>query len=342
MPGLRSSRPAPPLLPTTRTLPAHASSCRRFAASGATLPPASRSTPISLPDLRTPSSGSQRETPRFAKEDQKARRDALARVHHLLSRVEPLVARPDLTLKAAERTLRDLRAALGQMPPLPSKQDYDEAMRRLKAAQSALMPKVVELREVADWQRWANVGIQEQLCEKMEALAAVEDVEQVATTIRDLQQQWRQASDVPRAQGAALWQRFKSAHDAAWTRCEAHFAAQAAVRADNLAKKIALCERAEALADSTSWISTADELKKLQAEWKTIGQVSRGQEKAIWDRFRTALRSLLHAPSGRPCRAEDRLGRKSRAQGSAMREGGGARRVDRLGACGKRDPQAPE
>ena len=150
------------------------------------------------------------------------------------------------------------------------------------------MPKVQELRDVADWQRWANVGIQEQLCEKMEALKAVEDPEAIAKQVRDLQQQWRQAADVPRAQGEALWKRFKAAHDEAWTRCEAHFAAQAEARGGNLAKKVALCERAEALADSTNWIQTADEIKKLQAEWKTIGAVSRGQEKAIWERFRTA------------------------------------------------------
>jgi hypothetical protein len=150
------------------------------------------------------------------------------------------------------------------------------------------MPKVQELRDVADWQRWANVGIQEQLCEKMEALAALEDPEAIAKQVRDLQQQWRQAADVPRAQGEVLWKRFKEAHDKAWTRCEAHFAAQAEARGGNLAKKIALCERAEALADSTNWIQTADEIKKLQAEWKTIGPVSRGQEKSIWERFRTA------------------------------------------------------
>src|SRR5204862_2600038 len=59
-------------------------------------------------------------------------------------------------------------------------------------------------------------------------------------------------------------------------------------RAANLARKIALCERAEALAGSTNWIRTADEIKKLQGEWKTIGAVSRGQEKAIWERFRAA------------------------------------------------------
>src|SRR5262249_48932252 len=46
--------------------------------------------------------------------------------------------------------------------------------------------------------------------------------------------------------------------------------------------------RADALAGSTNWIQTADEIKKLQAEWKTIGPVTRGQEKAIWERFRAA------------------------------------------------------
>jgi hypothetical protein len=220
--------------------------------------------------------------------DQRARREALTRVTQLGDRLEALASRPDLSLKAAERALRDVRAALGTMPPLPSKKDYDEALRRLKASQAALTPKVQELREISDWQRWANIGIQEQLCEKMEALAALDDAEAVAQQIRELQQQWRLAADVPHAQGDVLWKRFKAAHDVAWQRCEAHFAAQAHVRAENLAKKVALCGRAESLAESTNWIQTADEIKRLQSEWKTIGPVSRGQEKAIWERFRSA------------------------------------------------------
>jgi hypothetical protein len=219
--------------------------------------------------------------------DQKTRRDALSRLQQLLTRSEALAVRDDLTLKAGERSLREVRAALGAVPPLPSKKDHDEIVRRLKTVQASLMPKVQELREVAGWQRWANVGIQEQLCEKMEALKGVEDPEQIARHVKDLQQQWRQAADVPRAQGEVLWRRFKAAHDEAWARCEAHFAGQAEVRADNLAKKLALCERAEVLAQSTNWIQTAEEIKKLQADWKTIGPVSRGQEKAVWERFRT-------------------------------------------------------
>lgn len=221
-------------------------------------------------------------------QDRRARREALERLQQLAARVEALAARSDLSLKSGERALRDLRTALSAVAPLPSRRDYEEITHRLKAAQSAMMPKVQELRDVADWQRWANVGIQEQLCEKMEALKTVEDPEATARQVRDLQQQWRQAADVPRAQGEALWRRFKTAHDEVWARCESYFAAQSAVRTENLAKKVALAERAESLTDSTAWIQTADEIKKLQADWKTIGPVTHGQEKAVWERFRAA------------------------------------------------------
>lgn len=220
--------------------------------------------------------------------DAKVRRDAFNKLQSLLARIEPLPAAADLTFKAAERALRDVRNALGAMPPLPGKAEYEEVMRRLKEAQAALTPKIQELREADDWRRFANVAIQEQLCARMEALRETTDLDAAAREVRELQERWRQAADVPRAQADALWKRFKAAHDEVWVRCEAHFASQATERAENLARKIALCEKAEALADSTDWIRTAEALKVLQAEWKTIGPVSRGREKTIWERFRTA------------------------------------------------------
>ena len=220
--------------------------------------------------------------------DAATRRDALGRLQQLIVRLEPLAARADLTLKAGERGLRDLRAALADIPPLPSRRDYEEVVQRLNAVQTALAPKVLELREAAEWRQFANLGLQEQLCVRMEALRAVENPEEAATAVRALQEQWREVADVPRAQGEALWRRFKTAHDEVWKRCEAHFAEQARARGENLAKKTALCERAEALAESTNWIQTAEAIKALQNEWKTIGLVTRGQEKAVWERFRTA------------------------------------------------------
>ena len=218
----------------------------------------------------------------------RVRQEALAKLTQLVTRAEAFAARADLTLKAGQRALRDIRAALAGLPALPSKREHDEMNERLKSVQTALTAKVQELRELTDWQRWANLGVQEQLCAKMEALSSLEDPLEIAREVHTLQEQWRAASDVPRPQGDVLWRRFKAAHDLVWARCAAYFAAEAEARAENLARKVALCEKAESLADSTHWIQTAEEIKRLQIEWKSIGRVPRGQEKTIWERFRSA------------------------------------------------------
>jgi hypothetical protein len=119
----------------------------------------------------------------------------------------------------------------------------------------------------------------------MEALKAAEDPED-RPRIRELQQQWRQAADVPRAQGEALWRRFKAAHDESGPAAK-HTLPRRPNGAGNLAKKIALCERAEALAGSTNWMQTAEEIKRLQADWKRSGR-SHAAGKAVWERFHVA------------------------------------------------------
>ncbi|MGE4055518.1 MAG: DUF349 domain-containing protein, partial [Vicinamibacterales bacterium] len=246
----------------------------------------SSSEPQELVAADVPASESQGAPAEAADLKARERREAIGRLRHLAGRIEPLLTRDDVSLKAADRALRDLRTAMTELPaPGP---DLDEVLPRLKEAQAALTPRVQELREATEWRQWANVGIQEQLCVQMEALATAEDPEGIARKVRELQQQWRTAADVPRAQADVLWRRFKAAHDIVWPRCEAHFAAEAEARSGNLARKIELCEKVEALSDSTNWIATADAIKALQAEWKTIGPVSRGREKAIWDRFRSA------------------------------------------------------
>ena len=274
--------------------------------------------------------------------DTRARQEALRELHRLLGRVEPLAEKSELSAKIVERALRDVRTALSAIPGLPSKQDYEDVTRRLKAAQAALTPKLQELRDIADWQRWANVGIQEAaLREDGGAQVRSRIPRRSPAQVRELQQQWRQAADVPRAQGEALWRRFKAAHDEAWARCESVLCGRGGRRAPRTSrKKIALCERAEALAESTNWIQTADEIKKLQAEWKTIGPVIARPGESDLGAVPRRLRSVLHAAPRRSRRAQDGVGGEPREEGRALREGRGARRLDRLGADRGRDQAA--
>ena len=215
-------------------------------------------------------------------------RDALARAVHAADAAERIAATPDATLKTLDRVLRDARESLGRLEHLPHSPDRDLVRQRLEQARTALGPRVQELRDADEWQRWANASVQEQLIGKAEALRAVEDPADAARQLRDLQEEWKKVAAGPRDQGQVLWRRFKTAIDEVRGRTDAFFETQAQARAENLQRKLALCERAEALAGSSDWIATADAIKALQAEWKTIGPGPRKDEQAAWERFRTA------------------------------------------------------
>jgi hypothetical protein len=218
----------------------------------------------------------------------KQEQDNLKRLQQLARQVEMLAAAEQITLKAGDRALRDIRASLDARPPLPSKKDRQDIQARLEAARATLAPRVQELRDADEWQRWANLQVQEELAREMEALKAEANLETASRRMRELQARWKQVALAPRAQGEAMWRRFKEAQDAVFARTSAHMAAQNEERQTNLARKVALSERAEGLAGSTDWVKTATEIQKLQAEWKTVGPVTRGHEKAVWERFRAA------------------------------------------------------
>ena len=214
--------------------------------------------------------------------------ESLRRLDQLCRHADTLVAAESVTLKAVDRALRDIQSALDDRVSLPSKRDQQDIQRRLEAARAALGPCAQKLRDVDEWQRWANLQVQEQLAGQMEALKTEQDLDVAVRRMRDLQARWKQVALAPRVQGEVMWRRFKTAQDEVFQRTGTHVAAQNEARADSFAQKQVLCDRAEALASSSDWVRTALALQELQAEWKTIGPVSRGHENAIWERFREA------------------------------------------------------
>ena len=150
-----------------------------------------------------------------------------------------------------------------------------------------------------EWKRFANAAVQEELIAQTEALKAKyrldaeggpapEDIEKAARELHEIQERWKQVAEAPRAQAQALWHRYRQAADPIQAKAREFFASRAEERKTNLDRKLALIERAEALAESTDWIKTAEELKKLQAEWQATGPVPRPDTRAIWKRFREA------------------------------------------------------
>jgi DNA polymerase III psi subunit len=229
--------------------------------------------------------------------EERVARQLTQRIEQLIERATARAAAEDLTLREADRLMRELRAALEA--PHAREREQPALAERLKAAQAVLGPKVHDLRELDEWKRFANAAVQEELIARTEALRAKygfetpegvkqEDLDKVARELHEIQERWKQAAEAPRAQAQALWHRYRQAADPVQAKVREFFAQRVEERKGNLGRKVALIERAEALAESSDWIRTADELKKLQAEWQQIGPAPRQDTRATWKRFREA------------------------------------------------------
>ncbi len=182
---------------------------------------------------------------------------------------------------------------------MPTRELQQAMLDRLREAQGVIGPKLHELREMDEWKRFANAAVQEELIARAEALRAKypfdapeqlkpEELDAAAKELHEIQERWKGAADAPRAQAQALWHRYRQAADPVQARVREFFAKRADERKGNLERKIALIERAESMADSTDWVKTADEFKKLQAEWQAVGPVPRHDTRDTWKRFREA------------------------------------------------------
>jgi hypothetical protein len=225
---------------------------------------------------------------RSAEHDAHARRqrELTEKLAALADRGEALASGERPSLRDADQALRELKEALAHPDPLLPRRERDAVLARLEAARRKLYPLVVQLREDAEWRRWANASVQEELAARAEALVGESNLDRAAAVLHELDRQWRQAKEAPRDQAETLWTRFKAARDQVKARVDAHLAAQEQQQAANLARKEALCAQAEALAESTDWVRTAQALRALQAEWKAIGPVPRAVSQRVWERFR--------------------------------------------------------
>jgi hypothetical protein len=230
---------------------------------------------------------------------ERTQRQHVQRVEQLIERAQKRSTAEDLTLREADRLVRDLRAAIDAPPEGGDREAQQAQVERLRTALAAVTPRVHDLREMDEWKRFANAAVQEELIAKAEALRVKyafdapdgpkeEDLDKAARELHDIQERWKSVAEAPRAQAQALWHRYRQAADPVQARLREFFSHRNEERKANLEKKLALIARAEEIADSTDWIKTADELKKLQAEWQQVGPVPRQDTKTTWKQFRDA------------------------------------------------------
>ena len=176
----------------------------------------------------------------------------------------------------------------------------EEVWNRFKTASTAVNKRHQQHFEALKERENANLEKKTALCEKVEnidfnALETYNQWNDKTQEIIAMQEEWKTIGFAPQKMNNKIFERFRAACDAFFQRKAEFYKDMKDNLAANLEKKTALCEKAEALQNSTDWKSTADKLTALQREWKTIGAVPKKLSDAIWKRFNIACDAFFEA-----------------------------------------------
>ena len=148
-------------------------------------------------------------------------------------------------------------------------------------------------RELRDLDFKKNMEAKERLCEAAESLAENPNVVEAFRELQKLHEQWKEYGPVAKEHRESIWERFKAATAVINKKYQAYFEGLKDQQAENLAKKVALCEKVEEIAErevanSNEWNAFSKEIEEIQKEWRTIGFASRKENQKVYDRFRAA------------------------------------------------------
>ena len=193
---------------------------------------------------------------------------------------------------SAFHQLQNLHQEWREVGPV-SRKEREEIWTRFKEASTQINKKYQAHFEQLREKENENLELKTALCEKLEAidysqLKSVKDWNNKVKEVLEIQSQWRQIGFVPRKWNTKIYKRYRAACDFFFRSKNEFYKSLRGEMEENLKKKAALCERAEALKDSQDWKSTTREMIEIQKEWKTIGIVPHKYVDSIWKRFISA------------------------------------------------------
>jgi len=189
-----------------------------------------------------------------------------------------------------------------EIGPVPREQK-DEVWERFKAATDKINQLRREHYKDIHEEQEKNFELKEALCTEAEKLisedqpSSVKEWQKATDKFNDLLSRWKSIGRAPRVKNDLIWKRFKTSLDTFYSDKRTFFSALKESQMDNYSKKLALCEQAEAISESTEWKKDTNELITLQKEWKEIGPVPRKYSDKIWKRFRAACDEFFNRKS---------------------------------------------
>jgi hypothetical protein len=236
---------------------------------------------------------------RSARDAQRA--EAVAKREALVAEAEQLAAEATQWKQAGDRLkaiLDEWRAVRG----VDRKTDEVLWKRFSKARDTFNRRRGTHFAEL-DRERGAAKTRKEELIAQAEAMVESSDWSQTAARFRELMAEWKAVGRTHKDTDDSLWQRFRTAQDAFFTRRSAVFSERDAEFTANAATKEALLAEAERI-DPADADAARSRLRTIQDKWQAIGKVPRERIRELDDRLHAVETKLREAAERRSRRTD--------------------------------------
>ena len=113
--------------------------------------------------------------------------------------------------------------------------------------------------------------------------------------LKFLSEKWKKAAPIEKEDLKKSWSEFREINNEFFQNKSAFYKNKKEAISTNLQIKVSICEKAEALSNSTQWNDTGKTLIKLQEQWKNSPFVPNNTSSPIWKRFRKACDTFFNA-----------------------------------------------
>jgi len=187
--------------------------------------------------------------------------------------------------EAARKKAEELGENMAEYKPVVD--EIEQNFRQLFSIYKQQRAEATAKREAEQEQ---NLLRKQNILAQMKELAESETADVTANLqkMRDLQAEWKTIGQVPAQHVAALWKEYQHYGEQFYDLVKINFELREYDFKKNLQEKTELCEKAEALKDSTDIVAANRTLQQLHEEWANIGPVAREIREELWNRFKEA------------------------------------------------------
>ncbi len=136
-----------------------------------------------------------------------------------------------------------------------------------------------------------NLEVKKELCDKAERLIVEPSIREAVNSIKQLQEDWKEAGTVSREMNEVIWERFKNACDQVYARLKEYVEALKTKHDENKVGKLNLIQQLETLTatlpdNNAAWQKMTEDTEAMLTAWKQLGFAAKKDNEELWNSFK--------------------------------------------------------